>query len=436
MRAIRSASAFGSAVLLAGFFASPSAAQDYSKRAPFIRVYSQNGPLVSNYVTPAIEVGEDAYVFAVAEDMDGQIQILHPDFPGISVKILRHKELRLPNFFAGFTQQQGGTYDASGRFTSYDAMYGGGDEYDSRGSVIALSSRVPFNLERIEADGDWNISAIRRLIEHRSPGLAAQALAAYLGVPGEPIGRDYMRFVSPRSNYYASNALYACDLYYGGYNPGLAFSRLSVLNRVQQLRLGGQQVSILGYDFCGMPIIAYGRRAATGLPAPAPQPHQPRDSSRSGRFTQSIPRSGPGSQPTPRSLLGFAPITRRAEPPRTGDVTVIAPRQRTRDPREILLDLRNNGGNGGGFPERTRVPIDRTAPSGGSQSAPIGTQPVREFSRPVTHDAPPPRSEPSRGPDRSPPPAPAPQVERSSSPPPPPPPRADPRAPSSPPPKN
>src|ERR1700716_230133 len=184
MRGARSASAAGGAALFVTLLAASSGAQDGPRqRAPSIRVYSQNGAITSRYVTPAIEVSEDAYVFAVSFDLDGQIQILHPDFPGISVRILSHKQLRLPNFFAGFSRGEG-RYDASGRYASYSDSRAGGAN-DSRGTVIALASRVPFNLERVESGGDWNISAIRGLIEHRAPSGAAQALAAYLGMKGE-----------------------------------------------------------------------------------------------------------------------------------------------------------------------------------------------------------------------------------------------------------
>jgi len=212
--------------------------------------------VVSNYVTPAIEVSEDSYVFAVSMDLDGQIQVLHPDYPGISVRILQHRQLRLPNFFAGFSRPDGGTLDASGQYANYSGY--AGYENDSRGTVIALASRVPFNLERVERDGDWNMLAIRGLLEHRTPASAAQALASYLGAKGEPIGRDYMRFAPARNYNYASDALYSCDLYYGIDLWRLGSRRLDVFNRVAQLQRAGKSVSIVGYDFCGMPVLAFG----------------------------------------------------------------------------------------------------------------------------------------------------------------------------------
>ena len=129
MRTKRLASVAGSSALLLCLLATASQAQDRTRqRAPIIRVYSQNGPgVVSNYVTPAIEVSENAYVFAVMMDLDGRLQVLHPDFPGISVRVQSRKQLRLPNFFAGFNQPyQGSRYGmasrtAWSRWTSMDS---------------------------------------------------------------------------------------------------------------------------------------------------------------------------------------------------------------------------------------------------------------------------------------------------------------------------
>jgi hypothetical protein len=419
MRGAGSVSAAGVAALLISLLASPSAGQDESRqRAPSIRVYSQNGAIASNYVTPAIEVSEDAYVFAVSLDLDGQIQILHPDFPGISVRILQHKQLRLPNFFAGFSHS-GGTYDGSGRYVSYSDYYVS-DDNDSRGTVIALASRAPFNLERVESDGDWNISAIRRLIEHRAPASAAHALAAYLGAKGESIGTDYMRFASAQyHNYYASNPLYACDLYYGGYGSGLAISRLAVLNRVAQLRRGGRSVSILGYDFCGMPIVAYGPSPQSTRFRPPTLSGNPGDPRRT-RDTVRPPRSDrPGTRPPREAAIGTFPIARRADPPQMGDVLITAPRSNRRDPREAFIDLRNEA-RGAASSQGSRIPVERGASPRGETGF-IGTQPAREYSKPVFREPPPQRSEPTRVPDRSPPPSPPVVHERPSSPPPPPP---------------
>jgi hypothetical protein len=310
-------------------------------------------------VTPAIEVSEAAYVFAVSLDLDGQIHVLHPDYPGISVRILGHSQLRLPNFFAGFSRSR---YDEAGRNVSnYD--YEVANEDDSRGTVIALASRAPLRLERVESGGDWNVETIRRLIENRAPASAARALAAYLGAKGESIGTDYMRFASARYNdYYASNPLYGCDLYYGGYSPGLALSRLAVLNRVGQLRRSGRSVRILGYDFCGMPIVAYGPSAPNRY-----RPRTPRNPSDTLVTKGHVrpPRSGQSAESFPRAATGTFPLTRRGETRDAGDVLIASPQQNRRDPRERFADPRSEG-----------------------RASVIGTLPVREYPRPIVREAP------------------------------------------------
>jgi hypothetical protein len=368
-------------------------------------------------------------VFAVSLDLDGQIQVLHPAYPGISVRILQHKQLRLPNFFAGFSHR-GDTYDASGRYASYSDYYGG-TSYDSRGTVIALASRAPFNLERLESDGDWNISAIRRLIEHRSPVSAARALAAYLGVKGEAIGTDFMRFAPTRNLYYSSsyypstNGLYGCDMY-DGYSPGLALSRLAVLTRVAQLQRAGQNVSIVGYDFCLMPIVIYGPSEPGTSLRPATPPRNPADTL--GGKNRSPPRSGPPLGIFPRRAeIETVPITRRAEQPETGGVMIETPRPGRRDPRDKLIEPRNEAGESG-VVERNGVPVERQAPR--AETPMIGTEPAREYSRPIFREAPLYRPEPLQAPERSPAPPPPPPVvhEQPSSPPPPPPrPESEPR---------
>jgi hypothetical protein len=370
--------------------APPSGAQDNSRqRAPTIRVYSQSGPIASRYVTPAIELSEDAYVFAVSFDLDGQIQVLHPYYPEISVKILSHTPLRLPNFFAGFSRAES-RYDASGRYVTYPDSYAGSED-DARGSVIALASRVPFNLGRLESGGDWNISAIRRLIEHRSPASAAQALAAYIGAKGERIGFDFMRFAAAQyHDSYASIPLYSCDLYYGSGRSGAAFSRLAVLDRVEQLRRGGRSVAILGYDLCGMPIVAYGPSQGS----PRYLPHVPRDSTDTADGKKRIPR-GRSAQSSSGELTeaadGTFPMTLRGERIRAGDVFIapLPPPPTRRDPREIFNNplsedlLRESA-------ERGRARVERNAPS--TQTPMIGTFPTtREYPRPIVREAPPPR---------------------------------------------
>jgi len=120
-----------------------SGAQEHAHRGPpGVRIYSANGIDVINtstYVTPEIELSENAYLFSVAMDLDGQIQVLHPDFPGISVKISAHKQLQLPHFFAGFNQPSFDGVYSSVEFQRYTQSGGWGD---TRGVVIALASAL------------------------------------------------------------------------------------------------------------------------------------------------------------------------------------------------------------------------------------------------------------------------------------------------------
>jgi hypothetical protein len=339
--------------------------------------------VVSSYVEPAIQVSENAYVFAVSMDLDGQIQVLQPDFPGISVRIASARELRLPNFFAGFTDRSGvGT--AYGRNVGdYRSMSNPAEENDTRGTVIALASRAPFNLDRIASAGDWNISAIRGLIEYRSPAAAAQALASYLGARGEPIGRDYMRFAGGRQSYYASSYLgdqYAC------YSNAPVYA-LSVVSRINQLKAAGQRVSIVGYDYCGMPIVVWGPSGHGRVFQPAdPLPVDTGDS-RNRLGHGAPPRSG-NRPPNSSAALGFFPPPRHATPPQVGDVTVTAPAppRRGRDPREVLMELQNQG-NGNAFPDRDRIPRGSAPPR--TSTAAIGAEAVQNFNRPVLRAAPP-----------------------------------------------
>jgi hypothetical protein len=398
MRGSRAVSVLGVSALVLAVIGSSASAQDVAGRgAPSIRVYSRSATgLVSNYVEPAIQVSDNAYVFAVSMDLDGQIQVLQPDFPGISVRIARGRELRLPNFFVGFANGRNGVGTAYGRNAANLGMMGyAGQENDTRGTVIALASRAPFNLDRIESGGDWNITAIRGLIEYRSPEAAAQALVSYLGAKGEPIGRDYMRFAGGRQNYYASNYIgdeYAC------YSNSSIYA-LSVMSRIAQLRAAGQRVNVVGYDYCGMPIVVYGpSRRNPGYHPADPLPVDTGDSR--NRLGHGVPPRS-GHPPKTGAALGFFPPPRRATTPQAGDVTVTAPvpPRRGRDPREVLIELQNQG-YGSAFPDRDRTPrVSPAAPRG--STAAIGVEPVRSFNTPVLRQAPasaPPRTEPTRSP--------------------------------------
>ncbi len=377
MRTAKIKVAMGASAFLLCALASASGAQERAnQRAPIIRIYSSNGSYAletTSYVTPVIEVAENAYVFAVSMDVDGQIQVLHPDFPGISVRMLAHRQIRLPNFFAGFAQHRGGGYYSASSYDGYNAY---DDGYtDSRGTVIALASRAPFNLERIESGGDWNMSAIRLLIENRTPQMAAQSLANYLGAKGEPIGRDFLRFAGFRNynSYYAYSPYSACDSYYGF---GLGQIRQAqIFSQINYFRQRGQTARIIGFDLCGVPIIVPSGTFAGGrFPQPR-HPHIPGDTTvfPKGRFpVQGLPHHPPRSsaQAAPE---GIFPLP-RSSLPQMGDVTITAPRGHRAEPG---LNLHDYGSHPMSVPQG-RIPVERvTTPR--LEPAATGSQPVREY---------------------------------------------------------
>jgi len=425
MRATGLTSAAGASALLLCLLAPASPAQDASRhRAPIVRVYSQEGAgVVSSYVTPAIQVSEDAYVFAVMMDLDGRIQVLHPEFPGISVRIRSDRQLRLPNFFAGYNapMQGGGYYTRNGLVSQdrYDAL-----GTDTRGTVIALASRAPFNLEAIEANGDWNISELRRLIDNRTPESAAQLLARYLGAKGEPIGVDYMRFAGQRPSYYAYDDLGYCG--YGGYGSlAGALYRAQAFGRSAELRSRGLRAVILGYDACGFPVVGVASVAA-GRRFPLPLRRSLGDTTvfPKSRFPQAgIPRHAINegitlNENTPRPVpAGIFPLPRHGEP-QMGARTIPALEGRRAEPREIPNQFRSSEPRRSAYPDRARMPVE-TGPAR-AEPAVGAFQPAREY-RPEPRVIVQPAREPAREPERvreSPPPPPPVVHERPAPPPP------------------
>lgn len=431
MRAMKLGIGLGALSLLLGPATTSSQAQTSRRGPPIIRIYSDNGVDyvgTTSYITPRIELSENAYVFAVEMDMDGQIQVLHPDFPGISVRISANKSLQLPNFFTGFNSSRYGraTYNAAMDRDYYE--YYGAD--DSRGTIIALASRAPFNLERVESNGDWDIAALRRMIENRSPLSAAGELARYLGQAGEPIGRDYLRFDGGQRYsypYYDAYSAYApCSPLYGySYVPAYTFRQLQSFALYSRLRASGRGVQIIGYDLCGVPIFSTGNvNGGRGTPIGhfPPPPHR--------GDTTVFPKSRLPKAPIPRGSTVFANTLQEGMPParggglpQMGDVTIKAsPTGRRAEPKRYIEDY----GGGLAIPQG-RIPVERvTVPRGEASGGGEKTVPTYRAE---------PRGEaaPARMPDRpreappqvihERPSSPPPQVihERPSSPPPPPP---------------
>ncbi|HEY3745278.1 MAG TPA: hypothetical protein VGL17_03500, partial [Gemmatimonadaceae bacterium] len=162
----------------------------------------------------------------------------------------------------------------------------------------------------------------------------------------------------------------------------------SVVSRINTLRAAGQRVSIVGYDYCGMPIVVWGPSGRGRVFQPAdPLPIDTGDSR--NRLGHPVPPRS-GHKPTNGSAaLGFFPPPRHAAtPPQVGDVTVTAPAppRRGRDPREVLIELQNQG-NGSAFPDRDPIPRGSAPPR--TSTPAIGAEPVQNFNRPVLRAAPP-----------------------------------------------
>lgn len=355
-------------------------AQD--ERAPRIRVSAAMGSVASSYVEPSISLSEDAYVLAISVDVDRNVRVLHPEYPGIAVKMNSSRDLYLPRFFTGYGERERGMNARSGGYVSsyydgYDAGYS-----DTRGTVIALASRRPFNFDAITTNGDWNLAALSRLISGRDPLSAAAALADRLGARGEEIGSDVYRFAGESRSYSTlyNTSSYRCNPYYGsfGYSRGISIFRAA------QLRRAGYVVTFAGIDACGEPRYAVhsrglavnpGRRPpANGAfprprtPAPAPRPRNPAggrprtdDSTRtSGRPTRRY------TEPQPVTPRPFPPPDRISERNRAANT-----RRPDRNPsanarsadRNPAANTQRRPAASGAFPNRARAtPSQQRAP--------------------------------------------------------------------------
>jgi hypothetical protein len=353
MRAWGLGLAAGIAACMSGSLTSTSYAQQGARQhPPIVRIYSSNGvDLIGTptYITPEIQVSENSYIFAVLMDLDGQIRVLHPELPGISVKVSSHTQLRLPNFWAGYNQTP--THNQYG----YSGYAGPID--DTRGTVLALASRAPFQLDVISSGGDWDFATIRRMIENRTPQEALMVLADYLGAKDQPIGRDFMRF----SGGGASNA-YAYNEYYDSY--------------------GGYGYDSYGsyYGYLPWPLVVYG-----GLGRNYPRKGYPRTTGDTTVFPKA---RFPHGRPT--AAEGHFPMPGRAGGPQT--IPAQPPPQRY-DRRASTSEYRD-----GRYPQAAvaapqgRAPVERTiyrreaATATGSMPG-RASPPARTYSAPpVTHE--------------------------------------------------
>ena len=224
------------------------------------------------------------------------------------------------------------------------------------------------------------MSAIRRLVENRSPESAAQALARYLGAKGEPIGRDFMRFAGQRQGYYA----YSHDCGYGsyGYNTygyrsvggGLfrSFARFAELRAMglrpvdRRLRLVRRAADRHRADQAGAGFHPPVPVRPPGDTTVFPKSHYPRGIARR-------PRTPEGVFPLPnRAAVASSPAPGPAADPRRYDHRAArTSRGAARDSRAVPPATRGHRDAG----ERRRRPLTAHLPSR-TEPVPTGMRPV------------------------------------------------------------
>jgi hypothetical protein len=360
--------------------ASTMAAQ--TQRAP--RISISTGSYASNYIEPRINLSEDAYMLVISVDLDRTVRVLHPELPGITVRMNAQRNLHLPRFFAGFVETQRNTTSPYGNYASSSFSYDPGYS-DTRGTIIALASRRPFNLDAVVANGDWDMSAFEWIIRDRDPQSAATALAQHLGARGEPIGRDFYRFAGRGHNYtslynasyYGCNPNYTTLAYYPGY-PGINSFRAG------QLQQAGYNVRFIGVDACGFPRYTVDQQSLVTRPTrpPAVGAFPP------SRRPNSTPSRNPASgSPAPNGTVGTS--TQSTGFPEARVIPRTVPSDRTAD-RQFPSDRAQQPARGS-FPERTRPtpaePRERAEPAKSSpppeRPRPVERQPHTPPDRPT-----------------------------------------------------
>jgi hypothetical protein len=180
--------AFGATTVLFGPLEFPALAQQANCRTtPAINVYQAPGATEGiSYISSHIRVSENAYLFVVEIDLNGQTEVLYPASPGGSFEVAADKPVSMPGFFSGFGGSMG---------PSQQGLRGAPT---SRGIIFALASCAPFSFDGIVSDGEWNVEAIQSLIHQQSPQTAIAVLAKHLGKNGHQVGRGMMPFMQAR----------------------------------------------------------------------------------------------------------------------------------------------------------------------------------------------------------------------------------------------
>jgi hypothetical protein len=219
--------------------------------APRIRIVIPPATYASTrFVDASFHVSEDAYVFVVAVDLDGQLRVVYPEAPDQTGFAARSTPMRLTRFFGGF----GGP--RTGAWSRYEARYspmqrispfGGG------GVLLAIASDRPLQYDRlIGGDGDWDEQQLAQIVFDQSLPGAAHALGRALVLTGQEYNTDYTTFAGRRSlggyTTLASSSYDGCSFSYGyssfdsfGYGGGFpSYESVPATRFVGFFRQGGQ----------------------------------------------------------------------------------------------------------------------------------------------------------------------------------------------------
>jgi hypothetical protein len=154
------------------------------------------------------------------------------------------------------------------------------------------------------------------------------------------------------------------------------------------MKQAGGSVSVIGYDVCGMPIVAFGpsRSAAVLFRSPTVERRDADDvTAKERRFRHSPRRDGDAIE---SAAVGHFPMATIEEPQVSGDAILSERNDRGRERRQVPIDRRIDS-RGDGLPGTTGIPLERPAPRR-PETTVTGVFPPREYSRPVFRTAAPP----------------------------------------------
>lgn len=235
----------------AALFSVPPA--DAQQSAPRVRLATLQTTTMGT-VAPSISLSEPAYILAVAIDNGGQIEVLSPTLPGDAIRFEAAKSIRFPEFHSGFSSVS--NYGVYGSRYRRSAFAGDGD-LGTRGSVLVIASRTPFDFAAISDGVDWNEEALRRIMRFKAPAEAVTALGRALTEKGQTFGHDYVYFGRSGYSQFASNSFRSdnnCFMDYS-FSP-YGYSNFAGYYRVSGASYGG--IILAGYGMGGLRLVQFG----------------------------------------------------------------------------------------------------------------------------------------------------------------------------------